>query len=119
MSPLARRAAGAVGDGHKRRLQVLQPRDGNEQLFPRSIGLRREELEAESRLVLAEYVLNVHDRFHPPARSASDGSPLPAGLVQNSDPRGRKKGLDRGRPSIMVTKRAAATVPVFLYKRPN
>ena len=43
----ARRAAGAVGDGDERRLQLLQAGDVGEQLLGRLVGLRREELEAE------------------------------------------------------------------------
>src|SRR5205823_15012638 len=60
VGPLARRAAGAVGDGDERRLQFLQAGDVGEQLFGRLVGLGREELEAEAGAVLAEDVLNVH-----------------------------------------------------------
>src|SRR6266851_9098375 len=63
VSPLPSRAAGPISHRDERRLQPLQVRDGDKQLFPGRVRFGREELEAESSPVSLENILNVHGSY--------------------------------------------------------
>src|SRR5262249_52657844 len=61
---LAGRAAGAVGDRDKRRLQFLQLSNGGKQFLGGLVRLGGEELETKRGPVFPEDVLNVHGAGH-------------------------------------------------------
>src|SRR5262245_38495635 len=70
VSPLAGRAARAIGDRDERGLECLQLGDVDEEFFGRGVRVGREKLEAERGRVAAEDVVNVHRLLLPcPNRS--------------------------------------------------
>ena len=67
VSPLARRAAGAVGHRHERGPERLELGDRLEEIVGGPVGLGREELEAEGRGPGLEDVLDMHGRRRDPS----------------------------------------------------